>query len=618
METNDQKIQVLQRKLSIVEKERDILLALFTESDKVYYERLMDLESEIQVIQQNKLEFHNDFKNVYKFIREVQALRNRIYEREKAFNSAIKKVEELTFRISETDRVKSEFLSNTSHEIRTPLNAILGFLELIKSGLYDTPEEMMEYVNGAIESSNHLLKLLNEILDIARIDSGTLKINFDEVNLKMLVEALYTSSLNQAQQKEISLDLEFPEENIIVRGDSDRIKQIFNNLITNSLKFTPRGGKVTLRLSLQSEKNYVLCEVIDTGIGIEKENLRIIFDRFTQLDSGTTRKYQGAGLGLYITKNLIELMGGMIYVESQGLNKGSNFMFTLPLSTSDIEFNLNKTIGINKFKIEGNKNNPLVAIIIDDPITRDSLKEHLLNEGYATVTGITADDGFNIVKEHNPKLIILDWCLPRRKAFDLVNGITLFKILNSLPEYSSIPIIILTGHPIKFVNLFEDHIYVDEKNYFEKLVTYKKLMDRINSLLQKDLSENRIIIMLESDPKIYNLFKSKYSTPNYNFKILYNSEDFLLYLEKNYHQKAVLIMNQISAGVLDEDLYRFFLEKKPQHKYPTIIITNSPNYEPTDNLNYISNEKVYSILKKDFLEEPDRVYKIINKLLEEL
>ena len=289
METNDQKIQVLQRKLSIVEKERDILLALFTESDKVYYERLMDLESEIQVIQQNKLEFHNDFKNVYKFIREVQALRNRIYEREKAFNSAIKKVEELTFRISETDRVKSEFLSNTSHEIRTPLNAILGFLELIKSGLYDTPEEMMEYVNGAIESSNHLLKLLNEILDIARIDSGTLKINFDEVNLKMLVEALYTSSLNQAQQKEISLDLEFPEENIIVRGDSDRIKQIFNNLITNSLKFTPRGGKVTLRLSLQSEKNYVLCEVIDTGIGIEKENLRIIFDRFTQLDSGNKK-----------------------------------------------------------------------------------------------------------------------------------------------------------------------------------------------------------------------------------------------------------------------------------------------------------------------------------------
>jgi len=159
---------------------------------------------------------------------------------------------------------------------------------------------------------------------------------------------------------------------------------------------------------------------------------------------------------------------------------------------------------------------------------------------------------------------------------------------------------------------------VDEKNYFEKPVTYKKLMDRVNSLLQKDLSENRIIIMLESDPKIYNLFKSKYSTPNYNFKILYNSEDFLSYLEKNYHQKAVLIMNQISAGVLDDDLYRFVLEKKPRHNYPIIIITNSPNYEPTDNLNYISNEKVYSILKKDFLEEPDRVYKIINKLLEEL
>lgn len=618
MDNNEQKISELKRRLSIAEKERNILLALFTESDKGYYEKLMDLESEIQMIQQNKLEFHDEFKNIYKFIREVQALRNRLYEREKAFNSAIKKVEELSFKLSETDRVKSEFLSNTSHEIRTPLNAILGYLELIKSGLYDSKEELNDFVTGAIESSNHLLKLLNDILDIARIDSGTLKINFDEINLKMVIDALYTSLQIQAQQKEINFEIQLPEENVIVRGDADRVKQVLHNLTSNALKFTPRGGNISLKVSLFPEKNYALCEIIDTGIGIEKENIRIIFDRFTQLDSSTTRKYQGAGLGLYITKNLIELMGGLIYVESEGANKGSNFMFTLPLAVSDIEFSLNKTIGVNKYRIDGNKNDPLVALILDDSITRETLKENLISEGYSVVSGITADDGYTIVREYNPKLIILDWCLPRRKAFDLVNGITLFKLLNSLPDYSSIPILILTGHPKKFVTLFEDHLYVDEHNYFEKPFSVKKILERINSILKKDVARHRTIIMLESDPKVYNLVKNKYSTNNYNLKILYNCLDYLSYLEKCNYNQAVLIMNQISAGVIDEDLYRLVLEKIPRHNFPILIISNSANYEPTDNLKYISNDRIYSILKKDFLENPNKVYKIINKIFDEL
>jgi signal transduction histidine kinase/CheY-like chemotaxis protein len=604
----------LKRKLSIVEKERDVLLALLTEVDKVFYEKLMNLESEVQVIQQGKLEFHEDFKKIYGFIREVQALKNRLSDREKVFNISIKKVEELTFQISETDRIKSEFLANTSHEIRTPLNAILGYMELIKGGLYDTPEEMQEFVNGAIESAGHLLKLLNDILDIARLESGILKTNFEEVNLKMLIEAIYTSTQMQAYQKEIEYNLDFPDENIIVRADADRLKQIFQNLISNALKFTPRGGTITVKVSFFPENNYALCEIIDTGIGILKENIKLIFDRFTQLDSGTTRKYQGAGLGLYITKSLIELMGGLINVKSKGKNEGAKFIFTLPLATSDFKFNLNNPLGKEKFKIDGESGNPLIAVILDDPNTRNLLTELLLKSGYKVVCANTADDGFSIIKELNPSLIVLDWALPRRKLFDLTNGINLYRLIKSHPEFSTLPLLILTGHTLDYVHLFDESINPEIENYFQKPLNREEFLNRVDLLLNRFGSQKKLVLLLESDPKVYNLLKQKFSSGNYALKIFYNSQDLINYFSKYLCSRAILILNQIAAGVLDDDIYRLVLEKITDPDFAIIVFSNSENYTISDNFKFISHDKTFPIMKKEFLDNPESINNILDRI----
>ena len=604
----------LKRKLSIVEKQRDILLALLTESDKVYYEKLMTLESEVQVIQHGKLEYHEDFKKIIVFIREVQALKKRLNERERVYNASIRKVEELTFQISEMDRIKSEFLANTSHEIRTPLNAILGYMELIKGGLYDTPEEMLEFVNGGIESAGHLLKLLNDILDIARIESGILKIIFEEVNLKMFIDAVYTSTQMQAYQKDIEFVLDLPEENVIVRADTDRLKQIFSNLISNAFKFTPRNGKITIKVSFVPEKNYALCEIIDTGIGILKENIKLIFDRFTQLDSGTTRKYQGAGLGLYITKSLIELMGGLINVKSKGKNEGAKFIFTIPLASSDLEFNLNKAVGNEQFKISGDADNPLLALVLDDPEVRNMLKEILVKDGYSVVCANTADDGFSILKELNPRLIVLDWALPRRKLFDLTNGISLYKLIKSHPEFSSLPVLVVTGHSIDYIELFEKNIIPEEESYFEKPVAGDKILNRINVLMNKTEEDKNLVLMLESDPKVYGLMKQKLSSGNYSLKIFYNSQDILTFFSKNSCRKAILVINQIAADVLDDDIYRLILEKVYDPDFAIIVLLNEDNYEFSDNFKFLSRDKIYSILKKDFLDNPDKISEIIDKI----
>ncbi len=613
-ENSEKIIADLQRRLSITEKERDIVIALLTESDKVYYERLMQLESEVQVIQQGRLEYNDEFKKIYAFIREVQALKNRLAEREKVFSASIKKVEELSFHLSETDRVKSEFLANTSHEIRTPLNAILGYLELIKGGLYDTPEEMQEYVSGAIESAGHLLKLLNDILDIARIESGILKINFEEINIKMLIEAIYTSMQMQAYQKELNFDLELPEENIIVRADSDRLKQILQNLISNALKFTPRGGNVTVKITFLPEKNYVLCDIIDTGIGIDKDNIKKIFERFTQLDSGTTRKYQGAGLGLYITKSLIELMGGLIHVSSDGKDKGSQFSFTVPLALSDVDFNLNSPPNKDRFKVDGDPTNPLVAVILDDTGLRYELKSALLQNAYSVVSANTADDGFAILKELNPKLVIIDWALPRRKLFDLTNGIDLYKFIKSHPEYSSLPLLVLTGHPLNYIKLFEENLNIDDTCYFEKPVSKDKVLIRINELLHRTATGKQMVILLESDPKIYSAVKQLFASENYTLKVLYNSQDFLNYLSENKFKKAAIIMSQISAAVIDEDIYRLVLEKIPNHDYAVVIISHIEDYKFSENCKYIAGNNTFALLKKDFIGKPEILLDIVNKI----
>jgi signal transduction histidine kinase len=231
-------------------------------------------------------------------------------------------------RLREVDRLKSQFLANMSHELRTPLNSIIGYSEVLLDGVDgDLPEEAVEDVVAIHDSGKHLLALINEILDMAKIDAGQLNLDRKLTDLsKILSDALKTG---QALIKDKPVTIALVEDNPVpqVYADALRMRQVLLNLVSNAVKFTEQGS-VTISYGMQNDHE-IFIKVQDTGMGISPDNLPLIFERFRQVDGSSTRRAGGTGLGLTITKQLVEMHGGNIGVESEE-GHGSNFYFHLP------------------------------------------------------------------------------------------------------------------------------------------------------------------------------------------------------------------------------------------------------------------------------------------------
>ena len=239
---------------------------------------------------------------------------------------------------------KSEFLSNMSHELRTPLNHILGFTELIlDKHLGPLNLVQQEYLTDVHTSSNHLLSLINDILDLSKIETGKFELQLSDVNLKAVLESSLIIIKDQAVKHGLQLSFRCADISEIIRADERKLKQILYNLLSNAVKFTPDGGKICLSanrvlssaVSLSepspiSAEKFIVISVADTGIGINAADLERVFNSFEQVENSASRKYQGTGLGLTLTKNIVELHGGRIWAESEGKNKGSKFNFIIP------------------------------------------------------------------------------------------------------------------------------------------------------------------------------------------------------------------------------------------------------------------------------------------------
>lgn len=254
-------------------------------------------------------------------------------------------------------RAKSEFLANMSHELRTPLNHIIGFTELVVDKQFgDLNKSQQEYLNDVLRSSRHLLSLINDILDLSKVEAGKLELELTDVNLRMLLESSLTMVKEKAMKHRLRLSMDIDGIPDTIKADERKLKQIMYNLLSNAVKFTRDGGSVFLsarHLSLQaghwltSQGQTVLFPMVsedrsmikgslmkilvaDTGIGLKREDLGRIFDPFEQVEGSSKGGYPGTGLGLSITKRLVELHGGKIWAESEGEGKGSKFIFVIP------------------------------------------------------------------------------------------------------------------------------------------------------------------------------------------------------------------------------------------------------------------------------------------------
>ncbi|MDH4266754.1 MAG: ATP-binding protein [Deltaproteobacteria bacterium] len=302
------------------------------------------------LLRKNKEKLHQKNANL---TQTNERLQKEISERER-IESSLKEAKAAAER---ANRAKSEFLANMSHELRTPLNHILGFTELVANKQCgDLNQEQEEYLNDVLQSSQHLLALINDILDLSKVEAGKLKLEETDLNLRGLLESSLTMVKEKALKHRIQLMTSIDGLPEAVKADDRKFKQILYNLLSNAVKFTPDGGSVTLAAHYLRAKDgqwvnregesvglildgddqllrrggLIDISIQDTGIGIKREDLQRIFEPFEQLDSSASRRYQGTGLGLALTKKMVELHGGKIWAESAGEEKGSKFTFVIP------------------------------------------------------------------------------------------------------------------------------------------------------------------------------------------------------------------------------------------------------------------------------------------------
>jgi two-component system cell cycle sensor histidine kinase PleC len=251
-------------------------------------------------------------------------------EIENGLEKAHEELKELTAELQRVARVKTEFLANMSHELRTPLNSINGFSEV----LYDETfgplnEKQKKYVNNVLTSGKHLLLLINQILDMAKVEAGKMKLALSSLPMKNLLNEISLLVEDMVGKKKLEMSLEIAEDLPSIQADELKVKEVIYNLLSNAVKYTPENGKIGMRAKKTDSEIEIV--VWDTGVGIASENMEKIFEGFFRVDTPYSRVTEGTGLGLPLSKKLVELHGGKFSVESEGLNKGASIRFTLPI-----------------------------------------------------------------------------------------------------------------------------------------------------------------------------------------------------------------------------------------------------------------------------------------------
>jgi len=392
---------------------------------------------------------------------------------------------ELVLANSELSRVmrsKDDFLSAMSHELRTPLNAILGLSESLAEGVYgDMNVKQVKSINTIAESGHHLLALINDLLDIAKIGAGKMELELTNTHVEDVCQASLRLVLELAQKKNLKLALSMDNKSVMLTADERRLKQILVNLLSNAIKFTPEGGSVTLATTCDVESESLMFSVRDTGIGIAAEDLSRLFSPFTQLDSKLSRQYAGTGLGLTLVLRLVEMHGGSVTVESE-IGKGSCFTIRIPCKGLDtlIPHNPSGTTTLSEITSiqELPSNTPLILVADDNEINLMTVTDYLRANKLRVIQARDGLEAVKMVREHAPSLVLMDIQMP------LMDGLDAIAHLRADDKHTTMPIIALTSRAM--VGDRERCIAVGANDYLSKPVNMKQLVKTIHTHLTKD------------------------------------------------------------------------------------------------------------------------------------
>jgi signal transduction histidine kinase/CheY-like chemotaxis protein len=398
----------------------------------------------------------------------------------------IVKLEESNAALLEANKHKSVFLANMSHELRTPLNAIIGFSELLtdaRDGQFDQATRM-RFLGQILTSGKHLLSLINDILDLSKVEAGQMELRLQPVSIAEAVEQVMTTVEPLAGKKDIRMHSQLDWSGEML-ADAGKLKQMLLNLVSNAIKFTPEQGSVTITASRL--KDMVEISVADTGIGIDAVEQKKIFHEFHQVDQGPGRKHEGTGLGLALTKRFALLHGGDVRVTSQP-DKGSVFSLVLPLRAVAPTGEVALTAAMN-----GHGNGPLVLVVEDDPAAAELLTRQLVGAGYRTEVARTGNEALAKARELQPAAITLDIILPEVDGWEVITR------LKSDASTSTIPVVV-----VSVVDNPELGLALGAIDYFVKPVEAKELIARLNRFNFEDKRADGEVRVLVVDDEAAN------------------------------------------------------------------------------------------------------------------
>jgi signal transduction histidine kinase/CheY-like chemotaxis protein len=371
-----------------------------------------------------------------KIARNVTALRAAMAERDQLLESeraARNEAERL-------GHLKDEFLATLSHELRTPLTAILGWCNVLRRRKSISEHDLRDAIETIHRNAKTQAQIIEELLDMSRIVSGKIRLETDDIDLGDLVQVAVDGIRPSAAAKGLTIRLLREPEAVLVNGDASRLQQILWNLLTNAVKFTPADGLI--RVTVQHVDDQVELVVKDSGIGIRRDFLPFVFERFRQADGSTTREHGGLGLGLSIVRNLVELHGGTISVESPGENRGSTFIVRIPAVAAGAYGDLQATGSFRQISDPLTSLEGAVILVVDDEPDGRTLLARLLGEaGAQVICAANGETGLQMLGRHGISVLVSDISMPGMDGFEFIR-----RVRSSEQEFSHVPAIALTAY----------------------------------------------------------------------------------------------------------------------------------------------------------------------------
>jgi signal transduction histidine kinase/ligand-binding sensor domain-containing protein/CheY-like chemotaxis protein len=474
-------------------------------------------------------------------------------------------------RALDANRAKSAFLSNMSHELRTPLNSIIGFAAILRERLVgQIPDKQMKFLANIHGSGEHLLGLINDVLDLSKIEAGKMELFFEPISIESLLEGVRAVMKGVTEKKEIDIEFDFSTPLPTIVADPGKTKQILFNLLSNAVKFSPPKSTVTVRARRLAanesplEAESLRIDVIDRGIGIAEGDLEVIFEEFRQADAGTNRQFEGTGLGLSLVRRLLELHKGRIDVASRP-GQGSCFTVHMPVHPVEPAIELPAVLpAFQSAEFSGGTlpvERPRVLVVEDDPEAFRALANLLEAEGYSVVGARHREEAIRMVEAGKPALITLDIVLPG------TDGWSVLKELKSRPETRDVPVVVVTMRENR-----ELGFALGAQDFFVKPVRGDELLRRIRELAPPPKrGGGSPILLIDDDRRTLELVSAELEPIGYRILGASSGEEGLAIARARH--PSIIVLDLMMPGMTGFEVAEALQSDPATADIPIVVLT---------------------------------------------